>query len=298
MRYRCFIVLALLIAAGFSHADTDILQKSPSHFAKLAADNGTPDLKIHYKLLPAPQNRNKPTLVFIHGWCCDLTVWNAQASAFNGQLNLLFIDLPGYGQSDHPRIDYTMDLFAKAINAVLEDAKINEALPVGHSMGVPVVRQFYRLYPAKTKALILIDGGLRPFTKDPAEAEKWVSRFKEETFKDSAPKMLTGMIPADNAELRQHIENLVYATTPQVAISSQRAMIDESIWKEDKIQVPTQALMAQNRFWTEDYKDFVKQLVPNLDYREFQNVGHFLFMEKPHEINAAITEFLKKQKLL
>jgi esterase len=191
-----------------------------------------------------------------------------------------------------------MDLFAKGINAVLEDAKVQNVTIVGHSMGVPVVRQFYRLYPAKTKALILVDGALRPFTKDPAEAEKWVSRFQEDTFSETAPKMLGGMIPAQNVALRQHIEMLVKSTTPQVAISSQRAMIDESIWKGDRIEVPTQAIMAQSRFWTEDYKDFVKKLVPNLDYREFEGVGHFLFMEKPDEINAAISEFLKKQKLL
>jgi len=293
---RCLALFALLlISFSFTRADTDILQKSPSHFATL---KGTPDLKIHYKLLAADQNRTKPTLVFIHGWCCDLSVWHNQAAAFNGQINMLFIDLPGYGQSDHPRTDYTMDLFAKGINAAMEDAKVSEAILIGHSMGVPVVRQFYRLYPAKTKALILVDGALRPFTKDPAEAEKWVSRFQEDTFKETAPKMLAGMIPAENTALREHIQKLVENTIPQVAISSQRAMIDESIWKEDAVEVPTQAIMAQSRFWTEDYKDFVKKLVPNLDYREFEGVGHFLFMEKPDEINPAISEFLKKQKFL
>src|SRR6266850_2409986 len=125
-------------------------------------------------------------------------------ATLNGQINMLFIDLPGYGQSDHPRTDYTMDLFAKGINAAMEDAKVSEVILIGHSMGVPVVRQSYRLYPAKTKALILVDGALRPFTKDPAEAEKWVSRFQEETFKENAPKMLAGMIPADNTALREH----------------------------------------------------------------------------------------------
>jgi pimeloyl-ACP methyl ester carboxylesterase len=110
--------------------------------------------------------------------------------------------------------------------------------------------------------------------------------------------MLAGMIPAENTALREHIHKLVEDTSPQAAISSQRAMIDESIWKDDQITVPTQAIMAQSRFWTEDYKDYVKKLAPNLDYREFEGVGHFLFMEKPTEINAAMMEFLKKEKLL
>jgi pimeloyl-ACP methyl ester carboxylesterase len=295
MRKTCRLILLCLwlsTIAQVAAAADNVLDKAPSHFAKLG------DLKIHYKLLPAAQNQNKPTMVFVHGWCCDMSVWRAQAAAFDGQINMLFIDLPGYGQSDHPRTDYTMDLFAKGINAVLEDAKVNQAVMVGHSMGTPVVRQFYRLYPAKTKALIVVDGSLRPFTTDREQLEKWVSRFKEETFKEDGAKMLASMIPEENTALREHIQKLVENTSPQVAISSQRAMIDESIWKEDPITVPTQALMAQNQFWTEDYKDFVKKLVPNIDYRQFEGVGHFLFMEKPAEINAAMLEFLKKNHLL
>jgi pimeloyl-ACP methyl ester carboxylesterase len=293
---RRLILLALvLFSFNSTRADTDLLAKAPSHFATL---KGTPDLRIHYKHIRADQDETHPTLVFIHGWCCDHTVWKHQAAAFNNKLPMLFIDLPGYGQSDHPRIDYTMDLFAKGINAVLENAKVRNVTLVGHSMGTPVVRQYYRLYPAKTKALIVVDGSLRPFSTDRDQLEKWVSRFKEDTFKEGGAKMLAGMIPADNAALREHIQKLVENTSPQVAISSQRGMIDESIWKDDQITVPTQAIMAQSRFWTDDYKEFVKKLVPNLDYREFQNVGHFLFMEKPDEINAAMLEFLKKNNLL
>ena len=128
-------------------------------------------------------DEGKTAVVFVHGWCCDHTVWRDQAAAFHGQARLLFIDLPGYGKSDKPKTDYTLDLFAKGIDAVLRDAGVEHAVPVGHSMGTPVVRQFYRLYPAKTKALVFVDGALRPFAKDPAEAEKFLSRFKEDTFK-------------------------------------------------------------------------------------------------------------------
>jgi pimeloyl-ACP methyl ester carboxylesterase len=74
-----------------------------------------------------------------------------------------------------------------------------------------------------------------------------------------------------------------------------RGMMDLKLWKDDPVKVPAQALMAKSPFWTEDYKAFARKLVPDLDYREFDGVGHFLFMEKPKEFNAALTEFLKKQ---
>src|SRR5205823_14141304 len=101
-----------------------------------------------------------------------------------------------------------------------------QAVLVGHSMGTPVVRQFYRLFPAKTKALVFVDGALRPFTKDPAEAERFASTFKEETFKETAPRFLAAMFPpsAPNA-LHDRLDKLVLSTSPPVAISSMRGML-------------------------------------------------------------------------
>jgi pimeloyl-ACP methyl ester carboxylesterase len=176
---------------------------------------------------------------------------------------------------------------------------VEQAVLVGHSMGTPVVRQFYRLFPAKTKALVFVDGGLRPFVKDPAQTEKFLSQFKEEAFQETAPKSLGSMFRPDTPKaVREHIEGLVAHTNPQVAISSICNMVDKKLWKEDPVKVPSQALMAKSPIWTEDYKEFAKKLVPDLDYREFDGVSHFLFMEKPKVINEALAEFLKKQGLV
>jgi pimeloyl-ACP methyl ester carboxylesterase len=53
--------------------------------------------------------------------------------------------------------------------------------------------------------------------------------------------------------------------------------------------------LAKSSNWTEDYKEFAKKLVSDLDYREFDGVGHLLFMEKTKEVNEALGDFLKKQ---
>jgi pimeloyl-ACP methyl ester carboxylesterase len=288
-----FVLAVLLLPPSSSGVAANPLDKAQSRFATLKTPAAT--FKVHYKSL----GQGKAALVFIHGWCSDMTVWREQAAAFDGRLPVLFVDLPGYGKSDTPKIDYTMDVLAQGIDAVLRDAGVEQAVLAGHSMGTPVIRQFYRLYPTKTKALVFVDGGLRPFTKDPAETERFMSMFKEETFKDTAPKFLTSMLPESMpAETRRQIEEMVARTDPHVAISSMRSMMDEKLWKQDPIKVPSQALMAKSPFWTDDYKEFVKRLAPGIDYREFDGVGHFLFMERPKEFNDSLIEFLRKQGML
>jgi pimeloyl-ACP methyl ester carboxylesterase len=283
-----FVVPLMALSSSLARGDAggDVLDKAPSKFAKSG------EVKVHYKSL----GEGKTAVVFVHGWCCDHTVWREQAAAFDGKVRMLFVDLPGYGKSDKPKMDYTMDVFAKGIDAVLQDAGVDKAVIAGHSMGTPVACNFYRMFPDKTKALVFVDGPLRPFTKDPAEAEKFLGMFKEETLKETMPRFLNTFFNKNTpAAARKQIEELMPNANPQVAVSSMRAMVDPKTWKEDPIKVPCQALMAKSPNWTDEYKQAAKKLVPDLDYREFDGVGHFLFMEKTKEVNEALGEFLKKQ---
>jgi pimeloyl-ACP methyl ester carboxylesterase len=278
-------VLALTVVAARADTPAGVLDKAESRFAISG------DAKVHYKSL----GEGDTAVVFVHGWCCDHTVWREQAAALTGKARLIFIDLPGYGKSDKPKLDYTMEVFAKGIDAVLQDAGVAHAVLVGHSMGTPVVVQFYRLFPAKTKGLVFVDGALRPFFNDASQADQFLSMFKEETFKETAPRFLGQMLTkATPAAARKQIEDLVAGTDPRVAISSMRGMMTMK-GNDEPIKVPAQALMAKSPFWNDDYKAYAKKLVPDLDYREFDGVGHFLFMEKPVEFNAALSEFLTKQ---
>ena len=93
----------------------------------------------------------------------NLDSWRDQVSDFAKRNRVIVIELPGHGQSDKPQTIYSMELFARAVDAVMSDAKVKRAVLVGHSMGTPVARQFYRKYPEKTLAIVIVDGSLRPF---------------------------------------------------------------------------------------------------------------------------------------
>jgi pimeloyl-ACP methyl ester carboxylesterase len=70
------------------------------------------------------------TICFVHGFGCDMNTWEKQFEAFSDEkdLQLVFIDLPGYGQSDKPHVEYTLDFFAHAIDEVLNRNSIQDAV--------------------------------------------------------------------------------------------------------------------------------------------------------------------------
>jgi pimeloyl-ACP methyl ester carboxylesterase len=289
MRPACAALAVLLILPHTdARATPPTPDKSPSRFAKLG------DLRVHYKSLGA----GKTALVLVHGWCCDLTVWDDLVPALAGKVRVILIDLPGHGKSDRPKIEYTMDLFARAVDAVLKDAGVEQAALAGHSMGTPVVRQYYRLFPKKTRALIAVDGAFRRFTKDPAVLDKIVAQFSGPDFKEKAGKFLEAMLPPKTpAKVRERIRAAMQNVAPHAALSAMKGMFDPAVWKDDKIEVPVQAIMARSKFWTAEYEEYVRKLAPKLDYRVMDGVGHFLMLERPAEFNEILIGFLKKQGL-
>jgi pimeloyl-ACP methyl ester carboxylesterase len=50
--------------------------------------------------------------------------------------------------------------------------------------------------------------------------------------------------------------------------------------------------------WNDEYKDYVRSLSPQTDYRGIDNCGHWLMLEKPAEFNAMLTDMLKKFDLI
>jgi len=250
--------------------------------------------KIHYTEYGAGEN----ALVFIHGWACDETFWTGQAPALGAKFHPITIDLPGHGQSDKPQIAYTMDLYARAIDAVLRDAKVKAAVLIGHSNGTPVIRQFYRRFPEKTRALVIVEGGLRPFG-DKAMMEKFVARLKAPNYEENAGKLIESMTsPIQDAGLREKIKTAMMRTPQYVAASEFDSTLDPELWKPDKINVPVLMILAKQPIWSAEYEQFVRGIVPDLDYQVWENVSHFLMMEQPAKFNAALTAFVENHQLL
>src|SRR6266436_3424174 len=184
------VFLALAFVFSFVTALSARLEISSKNSATGESHFTTLDgARIHY----VNYGKGSEALVLIHGWTMNLDSWRDQVSDFAKRNRVIVIELPWHGQSDKPQITYSMDLFARAVEAVMRDAKVKRAVLVGHSMGTPVARQFYRKYPEKTLAIVIVDGALRPFG-DKAMLDRLIAGFRGSNYKDVVGQMFTGMM--------------------------------------------------------------------------------------------------------
>ena len=236
------------------------------------------------------------TMIFIHGWTCDSSSWVAQVPAFDKKYRVITLDLPGHGKSASPKDGkFSMDLFARAVEAVRVESKADKVVLVGHSMGAPVIRQYARLYPQHVAALVAVDGPLdfRGFPA-PQAGQGPPSMTGPEGLK-AREKMIRGMFIAETSPaLQQHILKMMLGTPEATANGAMAAVFDPAIRKADVSTAPALAVYAGTAKLPDP--NTTKQVFPNYEGTQIAGTGHFLMMEKPDEFNRVLTTFLDKVK--
>ncbi len=284
MRVKGLIFLFLIVAASAFALG----QKPVDKWAKFEGN------KVRY--YDIGNAKSKTALVLVHCWTCNVEFWNFSLNAFPNY-RVIAMDLPGHGGSDKPKIDYSMEYFAKSVDAVMKKAGVKKAVFAGHSMGTPIIRRYYELYPEKTLGLILVDGALLPFGP---RAE--VDKFFEPLFKDykaGAPTFIDGMLPPTvEPELKSFIRSSMLATPDYVGSSAMKLMLDDAYATHGKIDIPVLAIMAPSEYWPKDLEQQYKTVAPRTDFHMWTGVSHFLHMEKPKEFNEQVSLFISKNKLL
>jgi pimeloyl-ACP methyl ester carboxylesterase len=251
-------------------------------------------LKIH----SASTGHGQETVIFVHGWTCDSTSWQAQVPEFAKKYRVVTVDLPGHGQSDSPADGvFSVGLFARAVEAVREEVKADKVVLVGHSMGAPVIRQYARLYPQHVAGLVAVDGPLvmtgfgggargggppRPQLTGPEGLK-------------ARENMIRGMFtPKTPLPLQQQILTMMLKAPEATASGAMAAMFDPALQNDDVIPMPAFAIYAGTGNLPN--ADDMKKTLPNFKAAKIEGTGHFVMMENPKEFNRLLAEFLSTIK--
>jgi pimeloyl-ACP methyl ester carboxylesterase len=227
-----------------------------------------------------------------------MNTWEKQFEAFRDEkgLQLVFIDLPGYGQSDKPHVDYTLDFFAHAIDEVLNANSIQDAVFVGHSLGTPVCRQMLMATGHKG-ALVDVDGVYCFYdgTETPEYIEA-VNQFGHAFDGPECREVITGFVSSlAGKETPQDINDYAMSVMPEtpqhVASSTMQHLIEKKWWPNTQLSLPVMVICTQNSGLDPDNKQKMQRLYPTLDYTELTTCGHFIHMEQPKMFNDKLKTF-------
>ena len=294
-RIVLFLLFALLLVG---------CGNQPQTLSELKSEYVTIDdsIRVHYKLWNESDDSDAKAVCLVHGFGCDMNTWEKQFEAFRDDkgLQLVFIDLPGYGQSDKPHVEYTLDFFAHAIDKVLNKNNIKDAVFVGHSLGTPVCRQTL-LGTDHKGALVDVDGVYCFYdgTETPEYVEA-VIQFGHAFDGNNCREVITGFVSSlAGKETPQEINDYAMSVMPEtpqyVASSTMQHLIEKRWWPNRQIILPAMVICTQNSGLDTDNKQKMERLYPNLDYTELTTCGHFIHMEQPEMFNDKLKAFIASQ---
>lgn len=250
---------------------------------------------------------SKSPLLFLHGWPHNHTVWHQEIKHFSQQgFSIVAPDLRGHGKSGKPeeKSDYTLDKFAKDIQAIIQKEKLEQVTLVGHSFGGMVALSCYKLFPRQIKSLILIDTIYEnPLKHLPVlkkiEVTPFTKKVIEYIFSHQSIKK-KHFAQVDFSKFKDHQDFFYWLqgakqTPIKSVLASLDAMLNFNI-KADlpSIKIPTLIIVGENDNKTppSSAKQMV-QLIPNSTLKIIPNASHDTNIRNSKQLIKEIEHFIQ-----
>jgi pimeloyl-ACP methyl ester carboxylesterase len=232
-----------------------------------------------------------PTVVFVHGWCCDSRYWYNQVPYFSRKFRVVTIDLAGHGNSGFGRKVYTTEAFGQDVGAVLRKLNVKKAILVGHSMGGEVVLYTAKSVPERVIGLVAVDTLEDMGMVYPDEVKNKIYEPIAADFVPKVQEFVRSMFPAGADKALVDTIALDMSSAPQeVALSSMREYFKVSDPELIKgLTVPLKSINAD--LWPVNVEGN-KKLVPLYEMALMKGRGHFIMLEAPNEFNVLLDRMI------
>jgi pimeloyl-ACP methyl ester carboxylesterase len=243
---------------------------------------------------------NHPTLVLIHAFPFDNSMWEPQRAALAGSVDLYTPDLPGFGaQSRLDGESFSMELAARFVQGELNARGIDRCILGGLSMGGYVAFECWRLFPEKIAGMILAD---TKASADSEEARKGryaaVERIAGGDYhgyiEELLGKLLSEKTRRDRPDVVDHVRSLALATLPETAMAALLGMAvrNDSTDLLPTIDVPTLLIFGEDdAITTIEEGRTMEEKIPNATLKLVKNAGHLANVEGAEEFDRAILDF-------
>ncbi|MCX6630626.1 MAG: alpha/beta hydrolase, partial [Candidatus Solibacter sp.] len=156
-------------------------------------------------------------------------------------------------------------------------------------------------FPARTKALVMVDAFMPQAPKDEAERasqkaqmEPFLRSLREPNYKETVQKMIEGMFSAKTTPAqREEIRGKMMAAPQHVLTSAMAGMFAlEAPKAGETYSLPVMAIMAATTS-RPGFEARLRAVFPQLrKFESWEGAGHFLMMESAERFNRALEEFL------
>ena len=173
------------------------------------------------------------TLVLLHGFCEDRNIWNEFKQPLLSNVNIICIDLPGFGKSLSGKNHTSIELMADSVLAVLNTEQIEKCFLLGHSMGGYVALSFAEKYSGRLKGFGLFHSSCFADDELKKETRKKVAEF---VVKNGSRAFADQLFPTlFTREFAKSNEKLIFSLEEKAAIIPEQSIANASLAMRERI---------------------------------------------------------------
>lgn len=260
------------------------------------------------------------SVVFIHGFPFDGSMWTPQLDALPDGWRGIAPDLRGFGESplngdihetasgkrlgggiaraDEPVL--TMALLADDIAALIAEEADGPAVVCGLSMGGYVAFELVRRHPERVRGLVLADTRAEADSDEARENRLLMARTARSSgtrpiATAMVPALLAGSTREGRPEVVEKVRQMILGTpvATLVAALAGMAVRRDSTGSLGGISVPTLVLVGEDDGITPpDDARRMAAAIPDAALTVVPDAGHLSGLENPAAFNAALSDFL------
>lgn len=246
------------------------------------------------------QGKGEKNVVLVHGYPENSTMFDLQTEFLKQYFTVLLPDLPGAGQSEYNEELKTIEDFAEAVHAVIQNENIDKCYLLGHSMGGYITLAFAEKYPDKLYGFGLIHS--HASADDEAKKEnrrKTIESVQKYGSRPFVETMVPGLFTKENqTKLKNEINALVEnfkEIEEKAVVRFTEIMIDRKdtthVLKQSK--VPVLFILGE-----EDTSAKLEAVLPQTYLADetyikiLSDVAHMGMLEDPENVNETIVDFV------
>jgi len=204
-------------------------------------------------------------LILLHGGANDWSDWKSNIGPLSQYYRVYAPDLVGYGLSDRPEVDYSMDYFVDFLSNFTQALELKRANLAGYSLGGGIALGFALRFPSRVEKLVLVDStglgkDISPLGRFSGTLGTMVGRLRGQR----PPPSLKG------TECVTFLDRLTEVRTPTLIV-----------WGKKDIYLPVA------------YAYLAHKLLANSRLHVFLRSGHAPHKEKSEEFNQMFLDFLR-----
>ncbi len=235
-------------------------------------------------------------IILVHGLSGNYTRWGVVGERLSARHRVINYDIRGHGLTEKgPGLDCGFDAHVEDLAGLMEHAGIERAVVVGQSLGGMIVQHFALAYPEKVSKLVLVvttacvmRGRVKPrFMRTATKILPYVPGILSKSVRKKSAHLPDELFPERaQPELDFH---------PACVGRCIQAIVGMDIRERVRgLEMPVLVVASKQDALVDPAQEReLAELIPGAKLVEIDSPSHFVSLQRPDELTAAISAFIE-----